>query len=1443
MRRIKRLISMAAACLFAFAAVAAGTVTAKAATGTLVDLTGGNIHVTSMKNGTTDLLSGTDNEVVYDSTIFTTIEWSIPNNKVWTPGDEFTYQLPGGDQGLTFDDYTGDLENKSGKKGTYTIHDNVITIKYTDTGFCTVDDERTGLITFSGAFYHKGSEDPVEKKVNLTFPVSDKVSFTVKPQDKNSDLSVAKDFYDNDPVNHIYDCKITITSFSTNTNVILNDEMWPGMSLYTKPKYYSDPQCTVELPSSAFEDTTADPSESNRFVKAKFYNMGDKEAIYIKYQVKVHPDMYEKESAHALVDDDKYYPHTYGGNVPNKAAVKSDTVKDERVAWADIVTLRSYIGKWVYTDLEDYTHGLIGWDIAIPSIYNSPFSEPVTEGYIIDTLPLNSSFLPGSVVVKQEDQKTVIENPITVEEGPVDAKTGRKTVIIHFNPNLLNYLKSSENARAWMFYQTKVDTYDGNDFAAANDVEIFYNGTSCQKTGADTTYYGPSNVSKIVSYNEATAPYAFYNITVNPASFDLNSNGDTLTVVDEMCDSFDLVVSSVKIDDADPKPGEFDYDSDKRKMTFNLTDNEYHKITYKVTVNLAVGTEFTSSNSSNTATLNADNTQAGKYTSIIKGFVYKSSGYSSSLTDPRRIDVTKLDKDDKTKALSGAKFSLYTMVFDDSDNSVSLPDPEEKVTLTTKESGQVVFNDIVRGKIYMLVETKAPNGYNLDETPTFYAFESDKVNLPSQVKYSGKTYDLNISAATLAINSVNILDAKITDTPTPTPVAATLKIEKVVRGSNNLGEDKMKQIKITVNDENGKAVWSGTLGDTNAFQKGSDGKYNPKYTSEVITIPDISKNYTVTEVFTDVTNTVYLKVRYGLNTTDVTKYTVVDKDFNRDDLTTSKLTMNPGENTLYLENGYYVRDLKITKHTSGEGADKDKQFTIVAYLTPPAGKTIDWDNVIVVTNPSSGSNKPTYTIDRDANTITCNVANEQYVMLRRLPIGTTYVADEDLTGVIGYTLTEMEYCDKKHYVNDFDTGPDCIDAYNEYVKPTDTNTPTPTNTIAPTDTNTPTPTNTTAPTDTNTPTPTNTTAPTDTNTPTPTNTTAPTDTNTPTPTNTTALTDTNTPTPTNTTAPTDTNTPTPTNTTAPTPPADTETPTPTPDTPADTETPTPTPDTPADTETPTPTPEAPADTETPTPTPEATVTETPAPTAPADTETPTPKPTKKPTDTPVPTDTPAPTATNTPAPTNTATPAPTATPVPTATSTPVPTATSTPKPTATPKPTVKDDDTEPTPKPTSPAKIVIKNEGDNDDDTDNTKTVVIETTDGKKLPPLKIIDEDGNEVDVKVSEDGKKLTFKINEGDKVSVVDVSDGSYKITSVDKATKKKTEIKFKANDKKISDDNGKTTDGVYRLKDKTGKTALVATGEDLTNVYILTAVCFTVAAAAIVCRAVRFKKEDF
>ena len=765
MNKIKKLFSMAAACLVAFAAVAAGTGIAKAAENTLVDLSGGSVHVTSIKNGSTQLLNEADPTVVYNSMVFTTIEWTIPDNKVWEPGTVFTYPLP---DGMTFNDYTGDLENGTGKKGTYTVHDKTITIKYTDSKFCTIDDKRSGHITFSGAIYDGGVTDPQEKTVDLSFPVGTTIGLRVKPQDKDSDLAVSKSFTEVDAVNHIYDCLIEVSSVSTNTNVILDDEMWPGMWLYGSPKYYSDKECTKELDSSAYEDNTAAPSDSNRFVKAKFYNMENGEKVYVKYQVKVHPDMYNLEAAHARVDSDtKYYPHTYGGNVPNKAAVKSDTVTEEKVAWADVITLQSFIGKWQNKDYDDYAHGIMGWHIAIPAIYNSPFSTPVTSGYIVDLLPLNSSFLPGSVVVKKEDQTTVFTDPVWFEDGPADTQSGRKSVIIHFNESLLDYLKSSPDARAWIFYQTRVDDCAGSELHADNNVEIFYNGTSCQKTGADVNYLPPEKVSKVVTYNDATAPYAFFNITINPASFDLNPKGDTLTLVDTMCSSYDLVVSSVKVNGASPESGEFTYDSDNRQMTFKIKDNRQVNIEYKATVNLAVGTDFTDDNSMNKAVLYADNTLVFEQSSTIKGSVLESSGYSSSVTDPRRIDVNKIDKNDTTKVLSGAEFILTTMDLDSSDNSVTAT--SEKTTLTTDDSGHIVFNNLVRGKIYMLVETKAPAGYSLDQTPKFYAFESEKVTLPKQIKYSGKTYALDIAASTLAINTLNIYNEKITNTPTNTP--------------------------------------------------------------------------------------------------------------------------------------------------------------------------------------------------------------------------------------------------------------------------------------------------------------------------------------------------------------------------------------------------------------------------------------------------------------------------------------------------------------------------------------------------------------------------------------------------------------------------------------------------------------------------------------------------
>ncbi|EUJ20979.1 SpaA isopeptide-forming pilin-related protein [Listeria aquatica] len=72
---------------------------------------------------------------------------------------------------------------------------------------------------------------------------------------------------------------------------------------------------------------------------------------------------------------------------------------------------------------------------------------------------------------------------------------------------------------------------------------------------------------------------------------------------------------------------------------------------------------------------------------------------------PGDVVLTKVDKDDATKTLSGAEFSLQ-----DSTGAVV------QTGLTTDANGQLTVKDLAPGN-YQFVETKAPTGYVLDATP------------------------------------------------------------------------------------------------------------------------------------------------------------------------------------------------------------------------------------------------------------------------------------------------------------------------------------------------------------------------------------------------------------------------------------------------------------------------------------------------------------------------------------------------------------------------------------------------------------------------------------------------------------------------------------------------------------------------------------------------------
>ncbi|CAM3065649.1 SpaA isopeptide-forming pilin-related protein [Sporolactobacillus spathodeae] len=83
---------------------------------------------------------------------------------------------------------------------------------------------------------------------------------------------------------------------------------------------------------------------------------------------------------------------------------------------------------------------------------------------------------------------------------------------------------------------------------------------------------------------------------------------------------------------------------------------------------------------------------------------------------PGDVRLTKVDANDKNAVLKGAVFKLE----DSSDNTL-------KTGLTTDNNGQFVVKGLAPGK-YFFVETKAPTGYQLDNTPIPFTIEKGQAH-------------------------------------------------------------------------------------------------------------------------------------------------------------------------------------------------------------------------------------------------------------------------------------------------------------------------------------------------------------------------------------------------------------------------------------------------------------------------------------------------------------------------------------------------------------------------------------------------------------------------------------------------------------------------------------------------------------------------------------------
>lgn len=698
-------------------------------------------------NDTIPLLGDDPGSLDYGETLYAHLKWTFPDapNRVEiSVGTEYTYELP---TGITFSTLSGDLLNDQEVVGTYNIANRSITIVYSDdeagNNFVSGQGRNTEL-TFSGVITLADTNNQYLRSTTLNFNgIGERTIALVPPADPTT-LEVNKDRRDDisTSTEHRYRYTAYVTSHGQNNNVVIND--WTSQGLYMQAdtiRLYSDFDCQTPYTGATqvWSDTTG--------FKYTVPSMADGETIYFRYEVVVDNALYNRADAAASFSG-------YHGNVTNTLEAFSDTsavIRD----YNDIGTYSVYINK--YHARTDVDNGTITWQIflyGIPDNFNN--------GYVIDTLPDNNTYVEGSLnVIYWGDDYTSSVQLEQLDNGQLKFTLGS---------DVIDYLKNISGANCVITYTTKITEQHSSYVIYENRAVAYYNGDPVDEATADTGFTMPPIITKRGVYNDATAPNAIFTLTINPLALNVDTADDILTLNDQFPDTYDLQVSSVTITRNDGSPvttESFTYNETSKILTLNLLDKTAYTITYRATVNRRVGTELNANNSTNTVTIE-DVTPVISGSTSFECQVVRSAGSASSYNpNIATLNVIKHEEGDTTNVLQGAKFTLTAMTVGSSGTVTA----GSAVVQTTNANGIASF-EVDREKIYMLTETLAPTGYELDENIYFYAFADTNSTLPATVTYNGHTYTVTIIESDRVSRDVYFADeasaVAIVDPTTPT---------------------------------------------------------------------------------------------------------------------------------------------------------------------------------------------------------------------------------------------------------------------------------------------------------------------------------------------------------------------------------------------------------------------------------------------------------------------------------------------------------------------------------------------------------------------------------------------------------------------------------------------------------------------------------------------------
>lgn len=279
----------------------------------------------------------------------------------------------------------------------------------------------------------------------------------------------------------------------------------------------------------------------------------------------------------------------------------------------------------------------------------------------------------------------------------------------------------------------------GKEKTFENKVRLFKEGTPIDSHTSPVTLSVKQMQKETGDRNTVSGAHYPFVITLNQEGIDLMPKSDKITLVDELGENLTLDPSSITVRNSKTDAAldkslwtpSVKTEDGKQILKIVLPDNLPLTISYTTTVNAPPNTEVTVTNKAHW--LGYDATQGS---SVNEQFRYGVGGTAGGTGTPKII-ISKVDGNNTNLSLKGAAFRLTQMELQDGE----LKETEISYTGTTGDDGKLTFGEksnlLHFDKVYRIQETKAPEGYVLDDTPR-YVLIAERQEDNSYLDYSAE---------------------------------------------------------------------------------------------------------------------------------------------------------------------------------------------------------------------------------------------------------------------------------------------------------------------------------------------------------------------------------------------------------------------------------------------------------------------------------------------------------------------------------------------------------------------------------------------------------------------------------------------------------------------------------------------------------------------------------